>query len=97
MNTKSEKNQNNFLKLIPLIIQFVVLGSSITASHVSLKAKVDKNTLELRENNLYQLNSKIDVLTKSVTDLTKSFNEFTTKYWENRVSDAEKKANRNSK
>ena len=97
MNTESERNQNSFFKpiiIIPFIIQFVIYSSAITASFVSLKSKVDKNAKELEKNNLYQLNTKLDALSTSVINLTNSFNDFTTKYWENRVADAEKRANR---
>jgi peptidoglycan hydrolase CwlO-like protein len=94
MTTKDEKNKNNdFFKpiiIIPLIIQLVVYTTIISASHFTLKARVDKNEIQLRDNNLYQLNTKLDEVNKNLTNLTNTVNAFLSEYWKNRVEDAKK-------
>lgn len=92
MTTKNEK-QGTFFKpviIIPLIIQFVIYSSAITASYVSLKTRVDKNEEQLKDNNLYKLNTKLDEITKNLTNLTASFNTFLSEYWKNRVEDVKR-------
>jgi hypothetical protein len=95
MNDKSK--EGNFFKpviVIPLIIQLIVYTTIISASHFTLKAKVEKNEIQLRDNNLYQLNTKLDEVIKNLNTLTNTFSDFSVEYWKNRVEDAEKE-NRN--